>query len=147
MNNYKFEMVTNNDISKILEIYNSNTIFLKNHLGISTVSKEFLIHEIEKMKNMGFQSLVIINNKNNVVGVCDFKISEEIYLSLLMIDSKQRRKGLGSKIYNQLEEFFKSYNAKRVRIDVVYDYENNAVAFWEKQGFIKYENLQLEWNG
>lgn len=147
MHNYKFDMITINDIDKILDIYNSNTSFLTNHMGTPTISKEFIVKEIEEMKNIGFNSLVIKNNENNIVGICDFKMADEVYLSLLMIDAKQKRKGLGSEIYNQLEQILKSKNAKRIRIDVVYDYEDNVVGFWEKQGFIYCEKVQLEWNG
>lgn len=147
MDNYKIDMITKNDINKILDIYNSNTSFLESHMGITNVSKEFIADEIEEMKNIGFNSLVIRNSEGNIVGICDFKIAEEVYLSLLMIDSKQKRNGLGSRIYNQLEHIFKSEGANRVRIDVVYDYEDNVVVFWERQGFIHCEKIQLEWNG
>ena len=74
-----------------------------------------------------------------------FKIAEEVYLSLLMIDGKQKRNGLGSRIYSQLEQLFQAEGADRIRIDVVY--EDNVVAFWGKQGFIPCEKIQLEWNG
>lgn len=45
-------------------------------------------------------------------------------------------------IYN-----FKENHANKVRIDVVYNYDHNAVDFWKKQGFIPCEKIQLEWNG
>lgn len=147
MDNYKFDMITRNDVDKILDIYNSNTNFLENHMGITTVSKEFIVDEIEEMKNIGFNSLAIRNKEGNIVGVCDFKMADEVYLSLLMIDATQKRNGLGSKIYNQLEQIFKAKDVNSVRIDVVYDYEDNVVGFWEKQGFIHCEKIQLEWNG
>ena len=147
MANYKIDMITENDIDKILDIYNSNTSFLENHIGIKTVSKKFIVGEIEEMKKIGFNSLVIRSGTGNVLGICDFKMADEVYLSLLMIDAKQKGNGLGSRIYNQLEQIFKSENANRVRIDVVYDYEDNAVGFWEKQGFIHCEKIQLEWHG
>ena len=70
---------------------------------------------------------------------------DKVYLSLLMIDGKQKRNGLGSRIYSQLEQLFQAEGADRIRIDVVY--EDNVVAFWEKQGFIPCEKIQLEWNG
>ncbi|MEG0856501.1 MAG: GNAT family N-acetyltransferase [Terrisporobacter sp.] len=126
MDNYKIDMISGKDIDKILDIYNSNTSFLENHMGITTVSKKFIVDEIEEMKNIGFNSLVIRNSEDNIVGVCDFKTTDEVYLSLLMIDDKQKRNGLGSRIYSQLEQIFKVEDANRVRIDVVYDYEDNV---------------------
>lgn len=147
MDNYIIDTIAQNDISNILDIYNSNRIFLENHMGISKVSKEFIINEIEEMKNVGFSSLAIKNNEGNIVGICDCKIGDEVYLSLLMIDSKLKGKGLGSIIYNQLEKIFKAKNSTRIRIDVVYDYEENVLDFWEKQGFVSSEKIELEWNG
>ena len=147
MDNYIINTVDQNDITKIIDIYNSNKTFLENHVGISKVSKDFIINEIEEMKNIGFSSLVIKNNEGNIVGICDFKIGDEVYLSLLMIDAKLKGNGLGRIIYNQLEKIFKTKNSKRIRIDVVYDYEENALGFWEKQGFVSSEEIQLEWNG
>lgn len=147
MDNYIIDTVDQNDISKIIDIYNSNKTFLENHVGISKVSKDFIVNEIEEMNNIGFSSLVIKSNEGNIVGMCDFKIGDEVYLSLLIIDAKLKGNGLGRVIYNQLEKIFKTKNSKRIRIDVVYDYEENVLGFWEKQGFVPSEEIQLEWNG
>lgn len=147
MDNYIIDKVDPNDINGILDIYNSNKTFLCNHMGTSSVSKEFILNEIEEMKRVGFNSSIIKDNKGEIIGLCDFKISDEVYLSLLMIDYKLKGNGLGKTIYNQLERMFKSKNAKRIRIDVVYDYEENVLEFWRKQGFISNEKIELEWNG
>ena len=135
------------DADKVSDIYNSNTGFLKNHLGVTAVSGEFILQEIEEMKRIGFQSFVIRDHAGNIVGICDFKIAEEVYLSLLMLDAKQKGNGAGSRIYRQLEQIFQAKGAKAVRIDVVCGYEDNVIGFWEKQGFIPCEKIQLEWNG
>ena len=42
------------------------------------------------MKNIGFNPLVIRNSTGNILGICDFKMADEVYLSLLMIDAKQK---------------------------------------------------------
>ena len=118
MSNYKIDTIAEIDIDKILDIYNSNTHFLENHMGITEVSREFITNEIKEMKNIGFNSLVIKDCMSNIIGICDFKISEEVYLSLLMIDANQQGKGLGSIVYNQLEKLFKENHANKVRIDV-----------------------------
>ena len=147
MDKYTFSKVELNDIHKVVEIYNSNVSFLMAHMGISNISKEFVSNEINEMKSVGFISSVIKDNKGEIIGVCDFKIQEEAYLSLLMIHSKFKGNGLGKDIYNHLERVFKSKNVKRVRIDVVYDYEENVLGFWEKQGFVSKEKVELECNG
>jgi len=147
MNNYIIDTVDLKDMNGLLDIYNSNQTFLQNHMGVSSVSREFILHEIEQMKNVGYTSSIIKDSKGEIVGLCDFKISDEVYLSLFMIDSRLKGNGLGKEIYNQLEKMFKTKNAKRIRIDVVYDYAENVLGFWEKQGFISSEKVELEWNG
>lgn len=147
MDDYTINIIEQNDIASIVDIYNSNKIFLENHMGISSVSQEFILTEIEEMRNMAFNSSIIKDSEGKIVGICDFKIGDEVYLSLLMIDAKLKGNGLGSTIYNQLEKVFKSKNASSIRIDVVYDYEENVLRFWEKQGFVSCEKIQLEWNG
>jgi ribosomal protein S18 acetylase RimI-like enzyme len=147
MDNFIIDKIDKNGISRMVDIYNSNKTFLCSHMGISSVSKEFILNEIEDMKKVGFNSSIIKDNKGQIVGLCDFKISDEVYLSLLMIDDKLKGKGLGKIIYNKLEKMFKSKNAKRIRIDVVYDYKENVLGFWEKQGFITDEKIELEWHG
>ncbi|KGM97197.1 GNAT family N-acetyltransferase [Clostridium botulinum] len=147
MDSYLIEKIEQNDINRIVDIYNSNKIFLYRHIGTFSISREFILGEIEKMKKIGFNSSIIKDIKGEIVGLCDFKISDEVYISLLMLDNKLRGNGLGTIIYNQLEKEFKSNNAKRIRIDVVYDYEKNSLGFWKKQGFMSGEKIKLEWNG
>ena len=112
VDNYIIDEIDLNAINRILDIYNSNKSFLCNHLGVSSVSKEFILNENEEMKNF-----------------------------------RLKGNGLGKTIYNQLEKMFKSNNVQSIRIDVVYDYEENALEFWKKQGFVPNEKIELEWNG
>lgn len=147
MNKYTFHKMEENYVDVVVNIYNSNKTFLQNHMGISRVTKDFILEEIEEMKNHGFDSLIIKNNPGEIVGVCDFKIEDEAYLSLLMIDDKHKGNGIGGRVYNQLEKIFKSKKVSSVRIDVAYDYEENVLRFWEKQGFVANEKINLYWNG
>ncbi|MGL5764725.1 MAG: hypothetical protein ACRCX8_03695 [Sarcina sp.] len=79
MGNYKFETIAKNDINDVVEIYNSNVDFLENHLGVKSISKEFIVNEVKEMQSVGFESKVIKDNKGNVIGLCDFKLDEECY--------------------------------------------------------------------
>ena len=103
MDNYIIDEIDLNAINRILDIYNSNKSFLCNHLGVSSVSKEFILNEIEEMKKIGFNSSII--------------------------DYRLKGNGLGKTIYNQLEKMFKSNNVQSIRIDVVYDYEEYNISF------------------
>lgn len=99
------------------------------------------------MKKIGFKSVVAKTPENNIIAISDFKTAEETYLSLFMLDANYKEKGFGSRIYCQLENLFRSEGSTKVRIDVVYDYQDNSLGFWKKQGFIPHEKILLEWNG
>ena len=49
------------------------------------------------MKKSGLKSLVIKNNYGTIVGICDLKVADEAYLSLLMLDAKIKGNGYKSK--------------------------------------------------
>ncbi|HCW54483.1 MAG TPA: GNAT family N-acetyltransferase [Clostridium sp.] len=143
---YDIEVATVKDVGIITKIYNSNATFLENHLGVSNISEEFICNEVEEMRSVGFETVLIIDNETQeVVGLSDYKIGECVYLSLLMIDGKLKRQGIGTQIYKFLEKEFKNQHSQRIRIDVVDDYEGNAIAFWKKQGFKHGKRVQLEW--
>lgn len=47
------------------------------------------------MKNEGFYSCKIVQkNSNEIVGIIDFKVDKETYLSLLMINSNLKGQGI-----------------------------------------------------
>lgn len=143
---YLIRDITFKDVDSVVNLYNSNKIFLENHLGLPKVSDEFIHNEIEEMKNIGFSSIFIIDKETEeILGLCDYKLGESVYLSLLMLDGKLKGQGLGRAIYRYLENKFKNQKAKNVRIDVVDDYEENVVGFWEKQGFHFQERVSLQW--
>lgn len=144
---FSINEITEYDLDEVLSIYNSNSSFLKSHIGTAYISKEFIVQELDLMKKMGFKSVVIKNPENSTIAVSDFKIAEETYLSLFVLDASYKEKGFGSRIYCQLENIFKSKGSTKVRIDVVYDYKDTSLGFWEKQGFVPCEKILLEWNG
>ena len=145
---FLFEPISINDTDEIVRIYNSNPVFLQNHLGMAEVSAEFVLQELQEMGKIGFSSTKIIDNSTGeTIGICDFKFEETVYLSLLMLDGALQGKGLGSAIYKAFEHKAASDNAKRIRIDVVDSYSGNAVGFWKNQGFETQGTTQLDWHG
>lgn len=144
---YTLRTVTFDDVDNIAKIYNSNPTFLENHLGVSKVSTDFIRNEIREMKKIGFVSEIIINRQTrDILGFCDYKFGDCIYLSLLMIDGKLKGQGIGTQIYQFMEKRFTDQKACSIRIDVVDDYIGNVLGFWEKQGFISQEDIVIEWN-
>ena len=86
--------VEETDIQVILTIYNSNRDFLIHHIGRDDVDEEFILHEINEMREHGFSSNLIYD-EDNPIGVIDYMLqpSGYVYLSLLMIDKHLHNKG------------------------------------------------------
>ncbi|MBP5596135.1 MAG: GNAT family N-acetyltransferase [Pseudobutyrivibrio sp.] len=136
------------DIETALKIYNSNKEFLIHHIGSEKVDYCFLSNELNEMVRHDFTSnLVIIDDEP--VGIIDYSLNDSgyVYLSLLMLLNNFQNKGLGTSIYLYFESLVGGKNASKIRIDVVDDYENNVIPFWEKMGFIRTKKEELTWGG
>ncbi|WMM24731.1 GNAT family N-acetyltransferase [Tissierella sp. MB52-C2] len=145
---FYIEQLENKDLKEVLEVYNSNGKFLTNHIDKSTVTNEWITEELEYMKDSGFRSCKVIHiATGKIVGIMDFKVDEEIYLSLLMIHNDFQGKGFGKIIYNGFEEYVKSLKRKCIRIDVVINYDNSILKFWKDNGFVKSKDIELNWAG
>ncbi len=136
------------DMEDAIEIYNSNTEFLKKHLHRNEITKEWLKEELEEMKRAGFTTYKIMDKTaDQTIGFLDIKIAEESYLSLLMIHNDYKHKGYGKEIYLQLEEYIIKYGGKSIRIDVATGYDKKVESFWERNGFKNIGDVELNWNG
>ncbi|WP_081712156.1 GNAT family N-acetyltransferase [[Clostridium] dakarense] len=145
---FYIDLVDNKDLTDIVDIYNSNKLFLINHVGNENVTLEWVARELDIMKNEGFYSCKVIQKKSNsTVGLIDFKLDKETYLSILMINNKYRGNGIGTIIYESLESYIKSFGSTSIRIDVVENYDKHVFDFWIKNGFKSMENITLNWNG
>lgn len=141
-------LAATDDIDNIVEIYNSNPGFLMTHLGREKVNAKWVEDEMNTMKEIGFMSSkVVLKNGNQAIGVLDFLVNEESYLSLLMLHSGNRYIGLGSEIYKGFEHFAKVHKSKRIRIDVVTSYDKNVLNFWISKGFNIIKQVELNWSG
>jgi ribosomal protein S18 acetylase RimI-like enzyme len=99
------------------------------------------------MKDEGFYSCKVVQKKSNkIVGLIDFKVDKEAYLSLLMIDNSFRGQGIGLRIYELFEMYIKSCKSSSIRLDVVTNYDRHVLGFWLKNGFKSIENITLNWN-
>lgn len=141
-------LAATDDIDNIVEIYNSNPGFLRTHLGREKVNAKWVEDEMNTMKEIGFMSSkVVLKNGNQAIGVLDFLVNEESYLSLLMVHSDNRYIGLGSEVYKGFEQFAKVHKSDRIRIDVVTSYNKNVLNFWVSKGFSIMEQVELNWSG
>ncbi|SHK21883.1 GNAT family N-acetyltransferase [Tepidibacter formicigenes] len=141
------DFVEDIDFKDILDIYNSNKEFLKAHMDKEKVDIKWLEFEINEMKKIGFYSCKI-KDKNTLetVGLLDFGMKEECYLSLLMIHNEYKNKGYGKEVYKGLEEYLND-KVSSIRIDVVTDYNKDVLKFWKLNGFEVKDEIKLNWAG
>lgn len=146
--NFYIDLIQDVDIEGIVHIYNSNEHFLISHMDAKEVTSEWLLEELKDMKDIGFSSYKIIDIKTGkIIGIMDFKLGEETYLSLLIIHSDLQGKGYGKLIFQEFEEYIKSLKSKSIRIDVVTNYNSSVLDFWINNGFVKSAEIELNWSG
>ena len=146
--NYLIIEVNESDIIHIAKIYNSNQNFLRKHIGVERISEDWVLNEIHEMRENGFLCCMIIDKNSALpVGFLEFKISEETYLSLIMINSDNKKNGIGKEIIQYFSEYVKHQNSSRIRIDVVADYDESVLKFWINNGFIPEKENVLSWCG
>ena len=134
------------NMADAIKIYNTNTEFLIHHLGENHIDESFLKNELEEMLAHGFTSNYILVDKEPI-GILDYMINGEgyVYLSLMMLTKEKQKKGLGTAVYDFFENRVLNDGAQIIRIDVVDDYENNVLPFWEKMGFKTKRRDELTW--
>ncbi|CAH2213065.1 GNAT family N-acetyltransferase [Tepidibacter aestuarii] len=148
LNRFRVELVANKDLNEIVDVYNSNKNFLISHMDKEEVTTDWINEELNSMKQMGFLCCKIVDiNSGKIVGIVDFKVDEQTYLSLLMIHNAYKNKGLGRLTYNALEKYIVSLKSSCIRIDVVTGYDDSVIEFWHKNGFAEVEQIELNWTG
>ncbi len=136
------------DVDELVEVYNSQPAFIRQHLGRTAVTRDWLAEEVKATRDAGFWSCKVVGQSTGrVIGLLDVHIDAETYLSLLMIHQSYARQGMGQHVYRALEAYARSYASRTVRIDVVTGYDDRVRAFWVRNGFQVVEHITLEWNG
>jgi GNAT superfamily N-acetyltransferase len=144
---YQIIETTERDVPAVTAVYNSHQDFLQSHLGIKSVSEAWVWNEIEVTRELGFASCKIVSAPSGLtVGFLDFKIGEETYLSLLMIHRDHSKSGIGKEILRAFEQYAKQQGSKRIRIDVVTDYDEAVTHFWQSSGFLPEKEITLFWS-
>ncbi len=146
MPKYIIRDIQETDYKRVTEIYNSNPQFLLNHLGMTSIDESFISKEVSEMNKVGFNSCVIVEKNSQLIqGVLDYKSDKEVYLSLLMLSADLQGQGIGRNIYSSFESNMIQAGNISIRIDVVNDYPENLVPFWEGLGFSVNECVTLNW--
>ena len=146
MTKYDIRKLNPNDYRDVVAVYNTNQRFLLNHLGCNCIDESFITEEVLAMSDMGFHSCAIVNRETQAVqGVLEYKAGEETYLSLLMLAADIQGRGVGRAVYAYFESEILQSQSNSIRIDVVNDYQQNAVPFWRGLGFLECETVTLNW--
>ena len=104
------------------------------------------ILDLNEIKEKNGKCYLAIEN-DKVVGLimgCIVKYEEYDYLDYkcpkmgevteLVVSKNVRGKGIGKLLLNNIEEYFKSKNCEYIKIDV-FSYNENAIKFYEKDGY------------
>ncbi len=103
---------------------------------------EYLFDKVQSKEAISDQikegySYYFINGKHSPVGYFAYKLSitkNELFLSKLYILSSERKKGIGKRVINFLEEICKENNVSRFTL-TVYHKNLSAIKAYEKLGF------------
>ena len=146
MSEYFMRVIQPGDYKRVAEIYNSNYLFLRNHLGVEAIDEGFIEEEVLTMRRIGFCSCVIVSKEEKTVqGILDYRPGKEVYLSLLMLTAQLQGKGLGRRIYDSFEKSMKQSGSSSIRIDVLDHDPGNLVSYWKMLGFSGNETVTLKW--
>ena len=87
---------------------------------------------IEDNKVLGL--IMGIITKYNEYDYLDYKCPKRGEVTELIVSQKTRSKGIGQKLINKMEEYFLNEKCKYIIIDV-FSYNDNAISFYNKQGY------------
>lgn len=108
--------------------------------------EEMAILDLKEVKNNNGKCYVAIEN-DKAIGLImgyvrtydeydylDYKCPKSGEVSELVISKDTRGKGIGQKLMNKMEEYFKSIGCEYVFVDV-FAYNENAINFYKKNGY------------
>ncbi|QRF24124.1 GNAT family N-acetyltransferase [Alicyclobacillus sp. TC] len=121
---------------------------MEKHTKNYPVTFEWVTEELKSMRNAGFCSCKVVDKRTGkMVGIIDYKIEQESYLSLLIVHQDYQNMGYGKQIYRAFEDYAKSRKSQCIRLDVANGYSDKVINFWIANGFEKLEDIKLNWAG
>lgn len=132
--------VQHNELSQVLEVYRQCTDFLA--LGPDPrASMEMIEKDMRISKDAGGIFCGIFDDNQNMIGIVDFIPGNfegnpaQAFIELLMMAMPARRKGLGRKIMQAVEqEISRNPNITEI-LSAVQVNNPNAVQFWKNVGY------------
>ncbi len=145
MENFILYDVSDINIDNVMQIFNSNEEFLLGNLDRPLIDRNFVINEICNMSNLGFITYILTDLNGKEIGMCEYKIGYDVYISLLIVNKDFQNRGIGSQIYKLLESKFKSQGVQKISLEILEDGDRSK-DFWTKLGFVLDEKTILEWD-
>ena len=141
----------NNDKLKqeVLDIYIGNDYYFNKILNIpqNITNVEQDITNIPDGVQKSQKNYRLVSFNDEILGAVDYITGypekNTIFIGLLIIKNNKHRQGFGEKIFNYLEDLFKSEGFLKLRLGVI---ANNEIgfSFWKKQNFKEIERKVLK---
>jgi GNAT superfamily N-acetyltransferase len=139
-NMFLIRPVTEKELNAILEVYRQCEDFLS--LGPQPkASAQMVLQDIELSKGEGGIFCGIYDEQENMIGVADFVPSgfegnpNTAFITLFMIASPFRRKGLGSKVVEWIEARILENEHIATIQSAVQENNPKALQFWQRNGY------------
>ena len=134
---------------EVLDIYIGNDYYFNKILNIpqSIINVEQDITNIPDGVQKSQKNYRLVSFNNEILGAVDYITGypekNTVFIGLLIIKNNKHRQGFGGKIFNYLEDLFKSEGFLKVRLGVIADNEI-GFSFWKKQNFKEIERKVLK---
>ena len=141
----------NNDRLKqeVLDIYIDNDYYFNKILNIpqSITNVEQDITNIPDGVQKSQKNYRLVSFNDEILGAVDYITGypekNTVFIGLLIIKNNKHRQGFGGKIFNYLEDLFKSEGFLKIRLGVIADNEI-GFSFWKKRNFKEIERKVLK---
>ena len=146
----KLISVDNNKLKEeVLDIYIGNDYYFNKILNIpqNITNVEQDITNIPDGVQKSQKNYRLVSFNDEILGAVDYITGypekNTIFIGLLIIKNNKHRQGFGEKIFNYLEDLFKSEGFLKIRLGVIADNEI-GFSFWKKQNFKEIERKVLK---
>ena len=141
----------NNDRLKqeVLDIYIGNDYYFNKILNIpqKITNVEQDITNIPDGVQKSQKNYRLVSFNDEILGVVDYITGyperNTVFIGLFIIKNNKHRQGFGRKIFNYIENLFKSEGFLKIRLGVITDNEI-GFSFWKKQNFKEIERKVLK---
>lgn len=134
---------------EVLDIYIGNDYYFNKILNIpqNITNVEQDITSIPDGTQKSQKNYKLVSFNNEILGAVDYITGypekNTVFIGLFIIKNNKHGQGFGRKIFNYLENLFKSEGFLKIRLGVIADNEI-GFSFWKKQNFKEIERKVLK---